>query len=286
MYDLSIQLFCVFTPYLFAFNYICTIFFVESHHCIFMKYYFKAMEKEIIIGNNLSDITHITHFIQEMGNSLQVPSDVIMSISLALEEAIVNVIKYAYPSGEQHEIRLKINVSPQGLHFSLIDNGNSFDITKKEDKWTASALEQHFVDSLGICLIYRIMDEVSYQSKEGQNVLSMRKRINVEMGAEKTMKMNMCKIEGITIVTLEGRLDTVNAREFETGIQSLLEDEKPDVIINCENLSYISSSGIRSLISLQKSVMKHEGSLFMEAMTPDIHKIFEMTGCSSIFSIR
>lgn len=251
-----------------------------------MKYYFKAMEKEIIIGNNLSDITHITHFIQEMGSSLQVPSDVIMSISLALEEAIVNVIKYAYPSEEQHEIRLKIDVSPSGLHFLLIDTGNSFDITKKEEAWTASALEHHFVDSLGICLIYRIMDEVSYKSENGRNLLSMRKRINVEMGAEKTMKMNMCKIEGITIITLEGRLDTVNAREFESGIQSLLEGHSPNIIINCENLSYISSSGIRSLILLQKSVIRNNGSLFLEAMTPEIHKIFEMTGCSSIFSIR
>lgn len=62
-----------------------------------MKYYIKTMEKEVIITNSLSEIIHITNFIKELGGSLQLPPETIMNISLAVEEAIVNVIKNADP---------------------------------------------------------------------------------------------------------------------------------------------------------------------------------------------
>ena len=55
---------------------------------------------------------------------------------------------------------------------------------------------------------------------------------------------------------------------------------------NCEQMSYISSSGLRCFLILQKSVQKNQGSLIIEAMRPEIKNIFEMTGCTSLFNIR
>ena len=103
---------------------------------------------------------------------------------------------------------------------------------------------------------------------------------------EATLKTNLCKIEEVTILTVEGRLDTANTNEFNALIQPLLNVQNPNIIINCEGLLYISSSGLRSLITLQKSVKQHNGQLVLEAMRPEIRKIFDMTGCSGLFVIR
>ncbi|MEG0500320.1 MAG: STAS domain-containing protein, partial [Rikenellaceae bacterium] len=84
----------------------------------------------------------------------------------------------------------------------------------------------------------------------------------------------------------DGRLDTYNTQEFDAVIHPYLTDKSTNILINCENLSYISSSGIRSLILLQKSVAKNHGRMALEAMKPEVHKIFEMTGCASLFTIR
>ena len=100
------------------------------------------------------------------------------------------------------------------------------------------------------------------------------------------MKTNLCQIEEVTILTIEGRLDTANANTFNTVLQPLLDSKTPNIIVNCEGLSYISSSGLRSLITLQKSVMQHGGQLVLEAMKPEIRKIFDMTGCSGLFTVR
>lgn len=87
-------------------------------------------------------------------------------------------------------------------------------------------------------------------------------------------------------VHIEGRLDTVNSREFERQIIPLTENPRPDIVIDCTKFDYISSSGLRQFLILQKAVMAQEGSLVIKAMKPEIMEVFEMTGFSGIFTIE
>ena len=130
------------------------------------------------------------------------------------------------------------------------------------------------------------MDKVEYHSTDSQNELILTKNIEMDFKPEATLKTNLCKIEEVIILTVEGRLDTANTNEFNALIQPLLSVQNPNIIINCEGLLYISSSGLRSLITLQKIVKQHNGQLVLEAMRAEIRKIFDMTGCSGLFIIR
>ena len=65
------------------------------------------MEKEIRITNELDEITALAIFVEEFCSDLSLPAETTMHINLALEEAVSNVIMYAYPLEEHHEIRLK-----------------------------------------------------------------------------------------------------------------------------------------------------------------------------------
>lgn len=251
-----------------------------------MTRYLKNMEKEIIIDNNIDEIARITQFIEELGMTLQLPLGVTMSVNLAIEEAITNIIKHAFPQGKQSDITLRANVAPGVLTFLIIDEGLSFDPTENSTTADAAPLEQRLTEGLGLFLIRRTMDQIEYDVINGQNQLTLKKKIDVDFKQEATLKTNLCKIEGVTILAIEGRLDTANTNDFNTVIQPLLSDFTPNIIVNCEGLSYISSSGLRSLIILQKSVTAHKGSLTMEAMKPEIRKIFDMTGCSNLFTIR
>lgn len=251
-----------------------------------MTRYLKNMDKEIIIDNNLDEIARISQFIEELGMTLQLPAGIIMSINLAIEEAITNIIKHAFPPEKQSDIILKVNISPGVLTFHIIDEGLSFDPTNNKTSDEATPLEQRLIEGLGLFLIRRTMDEVEYRVIEGQNHLTLKKKIDADFKQEATLKTNLCKIEEVTILAIEGRLDTANANTFNAIIQHLLTELSPTIIINCEELSYISSSGLRSLIVLQKSVTQHQHSLTLEAMKPEIRKIFDMTGCSTLFTIR
>lgn len=135
------------------------------------------MEKEIRISNQLSEIAGLAIFIEELGEELSLSAETTMNINLALEEAIANIIMYAYPPQEQHDIILKVTVTENQLIFLLTDNGLSFDPTQVDEVDLSLSIEERPIGGLGIFLIRSIMNEVSYQRLDGENHLIMKKDI-------------------------------------------------------------------------------------------------------------
>lgn len=135
------------------------------------------MEKEIRIKNELDEITALAVFVEELCEELSLSAEVTMNINLALEEAVCNVIMYAYPQGEEHEVMLKATYANNQLIFLLTDTGLSFDPTLAPDADISSSLEERSIGGLGIFLIRKIMNEVTYQRIDGQNLLTMKKKV-------------------------------------------------------------------------------------------------------------
>lgn len=135
------------------------------------------MEKEVRITNNLDEIGTLAEFIEELGAELSLSMEMTMHINLALEEAVSNIIMYAYPQEEEHEIILKTTANEHQLIFLLTDNGLSFDPTTAPNVNLDILAEERQIGGLGIFLIRRIMNEVSYQRLDGENHLIMKKNL-------------------------------------------------------------------------------------------------------------
>lgn len=86
------------------------------------------------------------------------------------------------------------------------------------------------------------------------------------------------------IVTLEGRLDTTTAPELEGLLKESLED-KTELRLDIKDLEYISSAGLRVLLSAQK-VMSKQGSMVVQNASAAVKEIFEVTGFSDILTIE
>ncbi|WP_300701967.1 ATP-binding protein [Bacteroides sp.] len=135
------------------------------------------MEKEIRITNNLDEIGTLAEFIEELGAELSLSMETTMHINLALEEAVSNIIMYAYPQEEAHEIILKTSATENQLIFFLTDNGLSFDPTSAPEVNLDIPAEERQIGGLGIFLIRRIMNEVTYRRLDGENHLTMKKNL-------------------------------------------------------------------------------------------------------------
>ena len=96
------------------------------------------------------------------------------------------------------------------------------------------------------------------------------------------MKINFNINEGILNVSLDGRLDTTTAPEFESFLSENY-DGKGTLIIDCANLSYISSAGLRVLLAAQK---KSKGSMKLTNVCELVMEVFEMTGFADILVIE
>ena len=88
------------------------------------------------------------------------------------------------------------------------------------------------------------------------------------------------------LVKLHGDLDTAAAQAIEKTFQPLLESKNKDITIDCEDLNYISSSGLRLFLSLLKSCKSNGSTLTLENMNDNIKRVFTMTGFSSLFNIK
>ena len=87
------------------------------------------------------------------------------------------------------------------------------------------------------------------------------------------------------MVVLNGRIDTSNAEQFQQDVAPLMEGENPDIDIDCTDMSYTSSQGLRIFLMLQKSVMARKGKMVMRNMNPQVKEVFDITGFSNIISI-
>ena len=88
-----------------------------------------------------------------------------------------------------------------------------------------------------------------------------------------------------TLVTLDGRIDSTNADQFQQDISPLMEGDTPDIEFDCTNMTYTSSQGLRVFLLLQKSVVARSGKMVMRNMNPRVKEVFDITGFSNIITI-
>ena len=98
-------------------------------------------------------------------------------LRLAVEEAVVNVMDYAYPAGTTGEVTVKVMSDSHMLKVMIVDNGVPFDptVTRKAD--TTLSAEERQIGGLGILLVRELMDVINYERTDGQNVLTLAKAI-------------------------------------------------------------------------------------------------------------
>ena len=99
------------------------------------------------------------------------------------------------------------------------------------------------------------------------------------------MDIKITQQENKTIVVLNGRIDTSNAAQFQQDMTPLMEGENPNIDIDCTDMSYTSSQGLRIFLMLQKSVMARGGKMVMRNMNPQVKEVFDITGFSNIITI-
>jgi len=99
------------------------------------------------------------------------------------------------------------------------------------------------------------------------------------------MNVQVVSSADYTLVSVEGRIDTTNAGEFEKPMMEVIEGGCTKLILDCSGLNYISSSGLRVFLVVQKKMMALKGQFRLCNLQPGIKEIFDISGFSSIFSV-
>ena len=99
-------------------------------------------------------------------------------IELAIEEIFVNIASYAYyPAEGEAEVRCEILQDPLRVELQFLDSGKPYDPLAKEDADTSVEALEEREGGLGILLVKKTMDDVSYVYENGKNILTIRKKL-------------------------------------------------------------------------------------------------------------
>ena len=131
----------------------------------------------MILKNDIAEISRLAEFVENLGEEFMLTPDLVFNLNLVLEEAVSNVILYAYPKEEHEIITLSARKDDNMLIFVLTDSGKEFDPTQIPDADVTLSAEEREIGGLGIFLIRQIMNTVEYQRIEGRNVLTLGKEL-------------------------------------------------------------------------------------------------------------
>ena len=130
-------------------------------------------QEEITITNEVGQVKELGTFVKSITEKLGIERSRARNIQLAVEEAVVNVISYAYPPGTTGDICIRAAYNKQTLKFVIIDSGSAFDPTEVAAADTSLNAEERPVGGLGILLVRELMDTINYERIDGQNTLTL-----------------------------------------------------------------------------------------------------------------
>ncbi len=132
--------------------------------------------EQIIVEATVENLERVTDFIIESLEERNCKPKIIMQMELVIEELFVNVAHYAYtPNKGICTVQKEIEENPRAISITFIDSGMPYNPLEHDDPDTSLGVEEREIGGLGIFLVKKNVDKISYEHKDGQNVLRLTK---------------------------------------------------------------------------------------------------------------
>ena len=99
------------------------------------------------------------------------------------------------------------------------------------------------------------------------------------------MEITQTDQEGVVIIEVKGRLDTLSSSELENHIEKLINENKPKIVLDFSELDFISSSGLRVLLAAAKQLKTISGKMVLCALRDHVKEVFDVAGFTLLFSL-
>ena len=134
--------------------------------------------KELTITATVENIGIVTDFVNEQLEALDCPMKAQMQIDIAIDELFGNIAHYAYhPEVGNATVRVEVTEEPLAVIVTFIDKGMPYDPLRAVEPDITLSAEERNLGGLGIYMVKKSMDEITYEYKDGKNILSIKKKL-------------------------------------------------------------------------------------------------------------
>ena len=134
--------------------------------------------KSITVEAKIENVDKVTEFVNEVLEEKECPLKVQMQLDVAIDEIFGNIAYYAYGKGSGNStIQIEMEDNPPKITLTFIDQGIPYNPLENKDPDITLDIEDREIGGLGIFLVKKTMDELSYEYADGQNILTMKKEL-------------------------------------------------------------------------------------------------------------
>jgi phosphoserine phosphatase RsbU/P len=241
------------------------------------------------IGADLGEVARVHAAFAEFANAHALPASIRRSMNVVLDELLTNTISYGFAGRERGEVTVDVELRADRLSVTYTDDGNPFNPFGLATPDTAPSVEERQIGGLGIHLVRRLMDEVSYHRRADRNVVILAKRLTGEMtagrGGGRSMDITTRARNDVTLVALAGNLDSNTSPRAQQALDGILGSGVQKVVVDFTALDYISSAGLRVLLGTAKRLSGAGGALHLFGLNETVREVFDISGFSTILAV-
>jgi len=100
------------------------------------------------------------------------------------------------------------------------------------------------------------------------------------------MEIATQEFQRVAVMSVSGRVDSATAPELESRLRALVEADKNQIVLDLKDVEYMSSAGLRAMVSTLKQVKRVNGDLRISSPSPRVEEVLRLAGLTSIFSIH
>jgi anti-anti-sigma factor len=241
------------------------------------------------IGANPGQVAGVGAAFAAFADTHAVPAAIRRSMSVALDELLNNTIAYGFAGREGGEVRIEVELRADRLCATLTDDGRPFNPFGIAAPGSALSVEERQIGGLGIHLVRRMMDEVSYHRRADRNVVILAKLLTGGMTAGhsggRSMDIATRTQNDVTLVAFAGNLDSNTSPQAQQALDAILASGAQKIVVDFTALDYISSAGLRVLLATAKRLSGAGGALHLFGLNETVREVFDISGFSTILAV-
>jgi anti-anti-sigma factor len=226
--------------------------------------------RTITVDASLEHLAAISDFVVDQARAAGLDEHAVWEVQLAADEAVTNVIQHSYTQSKG-SIKLTTRHTGDLFTVSIYDRGKPFNPDDVPDPDLVSPLEERRTGGLGLYLMRKLMDQVDFRFEDGENILTMVKRI---------------PRANLHVVSLSGRIDAGTAPAVNRAVRDAMAKGGRHIIVELRDVTFLSSSGLRTLLLLARELRRDGGDLILCALQPQVAEVFHLTGFDQIFQLH
>ena len=132
------------------------------------------------LKNELSELKALNQYLNIWGGDIGLPPDSILRINICIDELFTNIVSYGFEDNVEHYVKFTLKGDNEFVIINIEDDGVPFNPLEKIDPDFPENVESAKIGGLGILIIRKLMDNISYERRQGKNTLTMKKNVQAK----------------------------------------------------------------------------------------------------------